>query len=158
MIPWKLTWVTCEKYWNIDDIICVMWPVTSYQTGGGRREGQGEPILYQSHLQINWIYHIFDTTNGEYYTVLATLSSRYIILITDSQGCCRPSINTSHTDNILRRVGSLPAFSIYYTTILLSLKHLTTPIVDKNIMKCFHMKCLFKRNVWKYSRYVIHFI
>ena len=66
MIPWKLTWVTCEKYWNIDDIICVMWPVTSYQTGGGKREGQGEPILYQSHLQINWIYHIFDRANGEY--------------------------------------------------------------------------------------------
>ena len=22
--------------------------------------------MYQSHLQINWIYHIFDRTNGEY--------------------------------------------------------------------------------------------
>ena len=64
--------------------------------------GEELPILYQSHLQINWIYHIFDTTNGEYYTVLATLSSRYIILITDSQGWSRPSINTIQTDNILR--------------------------------------------------------
>ena len=40
--------------------------VTSFPTGGRGEGGSGEPILYQSHLQINWIYHIFDRTNGEY--------------------------------------------------------------------------------------------
>ena len=33
----------------------------------GGSEGYQSPILYQSHLQINWIYHIFDTAaNGEH--------------------------------------------------------------------------------------------
>ena len=40
---------------------------------GGGGEGRQIPILYQSHLQINWIYHIFDTTNGEYYTVTGNI-------------------------------------------------------------------------------------